>query len=108
MEMMASKSENLLFAGLSSKKGQAKLALFWCKGKRNPLLSVRSCRGALRAPVSRYAADGLRAHAVRPYDNRAGWTGFAGEKSRTNRCKAKVGLGQQNAALQSVLALPRI
>jgi hypothetical protein len=33
----ASKSKTLLFAGLYSKKWQAKLALFWSKGKETPL-----------------------------------------------------------------------
>jgi hypothetical protein len=33
----AAKSKTLLFAGLISKKGQAKLALFWSKGNIIPL-----------------------------------------------------------------------
>jgi hypothetical protein len=32
--MEASKSKNLLFAGLVSKKGQAKPALFWVKARK--------------------------------------------------------------------------
>jgi hypothetical protein len=32
----AAKSKNLLFAGIVSKKGQAKLALFWSEDKENP------------------------------------------------------------------------
>jgi hypothetical protein len=32
-----SKSKNLLFAGVVSKTGQAKLALFWSKGNVTPL-----------------------------------------------------------------------
>jgi hypothetical protein len=32
----SAKSENLLFAGLISKKGQAKLALFWGKSNETP------------------------------------------------------------------------
>jgi hypothetical protein len=32
----ASKSKNLLFAGSVSKKGQAKLALFWSKDEETP------------------------------------------------------------------------
>jgi hypothetical protein len=33
-ESDAAKSENLLFAGSVSKKGQAKLALFWVKARK--------------------------------------------------------------------------
>jgi hypothetical protein len=58
--LKATKSENLLFAGSVSKKGQAKLALFWWKGKVNHYPSARD----------------VGAHAVRPY-NRTGRAGFA-------------------------------
>jgi hypothetical protein len=67
----AAKSKNPFFAGSVSKKGQAKLAIFWSKGNENPL-PPRPCdrRGAPRALVGRVTrCIGLRANAVRPCDN---------------------------------------
>jgi hypothetical protein len=66
----ASKSENLLFAGSVSKKGQAKPALFGGKGEENPLPPVCSVVGAhCVRPLAVNAAEWLRARAARPYEN---------------------------------------
>jgi hypothetical protein len=75
--MKASKSKNLLFAGLISKKGQAELALSWWKGKVNHYLFAWDVGAHCVRPSAVTRRNGLRAHAMHPYDNRTDRAGFA-------------------------------
>jgi hypothetical protein len=57
-------------AGSVSKKGQAKPALFWSKGKTQPTTRQNDPVGAhCVRPQTIPPRNGQRAHAVRPYEN---------------------------------------